>query len=51
MADVFSKEKRSQVMRSVRSKKNKTTELRLIEIFKQESAKHLIQLLKSTFLL
>ncbi len=35
MADVFSKEKRSQVMRSVRSKKNKTTELRLIEIFKQ----------------
>lgn len=37
MADVFSKEKRSQLMSSVRSKKNKTTELRLIEIFKQES--------------
>ena len=36
MADVFSKEKRSQVMSSVHSKKNKTTELRLIEIFKQE---------------
>ena len=35
MADVFSKEKRSQVMSSVRSKMNKTTELRLIEIFKQ----------------
>lgn len=35
MADVFSKEKRSQVMSSVKSKKNKTTELRLIEIFKQ----------------
>lgn len=35
MADVFSKEKRSQVMRSVRSKRNKTTELRLIEFFKQ----------------
>ena len=37
MADVFSKEKRSQLMSSVRSKNNKTTELRLIEIFKQES--------------
>lgn len=35
MADIFSKEKRSQVMSSVRSKRNKTTELRLIEIFKQ----------------
>lgn len=35
MADVFSKEKRSQVMSSVHSKRNKTTELRLIEIFKQ----------------
>lgn len=37
MADVFSKEKRSQVMRSVRSKRNKTTELRLIEIFRQHN--------------
>ncbi len=35
MADVYSKEKRSQVMSLVRSKKNKTTELKLIEIFKQ----------------
>ncbi len=35
MADVFSKEKRSQVMSAVRSKRNKTTELKLIEIFKQ----------------
>lgn len=35
MADIFSKEKRSQVMSAIRSKRNKTTELRLIEIFKQ----------------
>ncbi len=35
MADVFNKEKRSQVMSLVRSKNNKTTELKLIEIFKQ----------------
>lgn len=35
MADVFDKEKRSDVMRQVKSKKNKSTELRLIEIFKQ----------------
>lgn len=35
MADVFSKEKRSQVMSLVRSQKNKTTELRLIELFKK----------------
>lgn len=35
MADIFSSEKRSDIMRSVKSKKNKTTELRLIEIFKQ----------------
>ena len=35
MADVYSKEKRSQVMSAVRSKRNKTTELKLIEIFKQ----------------
>ena len=35
MADVFSPEKRSEVMKKVRSKKNKSTELRLIEIFKQ----------------
>lgn len=35
MADVFDEEKRSEVMRQVKSKKNKSTELRLIEIFKQ----------------
>ncbi len=35
MADVFDKQKRSDIMRKVRSKKNKSTELRLIEIFKQ----------------
>ncbi len=35
MADVYSPEKRSEVMKRVRSKKNKSTELRLIEIFKQ----------------
>lgn len=36
MADVFDTKKRSDIMRKVRSKKNKTTELRLIEIFKQK---------------
>jgi len=35
VADVFDKEKRSDIMRQVKSKKNKSTELRLIEIFKQ----------------
>lgn len=35
MPDVFDKEKRSDIMRQVKSKKNKSTELRLIEIFKQ----------------
>lgn len=34
MADVFKKEKRSEIMSAVHSKQNKTTELRLIEIFK-----------------
>lgn len=33
--DVFDKNKRSDVMRRVRSKNNKTTELRLIELFKE----------------
>ena len=37
MADVFSKEKRSQVMRSVHSKNNKTTELKLIEFFQKNA--------------
>ncbi len=34
MADVFQAEKRSEIMRKVKSQKNKSTELRLIEIFK-----------------
>lgn len=33
MADVFTEEKRSQVMKQVKPKKNKTTELKLIERF------------------
>lgn len=36
MADVFDKEKRSDIMRQVKSRKNKSTELRLIEIFKEQ---------------
>lgn len=39
MADVFDSTKRSDIMRCVRSKKNKSTELRLIEIFKQNEIK------------
>ena len=35
MADIFGNEKRSEIMRKVKSKKNKSTELRLIEIFKK----------------
>lgn len=35
MADVFDAKKRSDIMRQVKSKKNKSTELRLIEIFKR----------------
>lgn len=34
MADVFDKEKRSDIMKHVRSKGNKSTELKLIEVFK-----------------
>lgn len=34
MADVFSKEKRSEVMRKIRSKNNSTTELKLVAFFK-----------------
>lgn len=37
MPDVFSREKRSQIMSRVRSKKNKSTELRLIEHFDELS--------------
>lgn len=39
MADVFEKEKRSEIMRAVHSKRNKTTELRLIEIFRKHKIK------------
>ena len=39
MADVFEKEKRSDIMKRVRSKGNKTTELKLIEIFKDTGIK------------
>lgn len=35
MADVFDASKRSDIMRKVKSQKNKSTELRLIEIFKE----------------
>ena len=35
MADIFNNEKRSEIMQKVKSKKNKSTELRLIDIFKQ----------------
>ena len=35
MADVFTKEQRSAIMSSVRSKKNKSTELKLIDVFSQ----------------
>ena len=37
MADVFDKEKRSEIMSKVRSKKNKSTELKLIQIFKENN--------------
>ena len=35
MADVFDPKKRSDIMRRVKSKDNKSTELRLIDVFKQ----------------
>lgn len=35
MADVFDTEKRSEIMRRVKSNKNKSTELKLIEVFKK----------------
>ncbi len=34
MADTFTKEKRSEIMRAVKSNENKSTELRLIQFFK-----------------
>ena len=39
MPDVFSKQKRSEVMASIRSKGNKDTELRLISILRQNGIK------------
>lgn len=35
MADIFSKEKRSKVMKAVKSKDTKTTELKILQIFKE----------------
>ncbi len=35
MADTFSVEKRSEIMRKVKSNRNKSTELRLIQFFKE----------------
>lgn len=35
MSDVFTVEKRSEVMRAIKSKNTKTTELKMIEIFKE----------------
>lgn len=37
MADIFDKSKRSDIMKQVRSSKNKSTELRLIQIFKKNN--------------
>lgn len=39
MADVFEKSKRSDIMKKVRSKNNRSTELRLIDIFNQYGIK------------
>jgi DNA mismatch endonuclease (patch repair protein) len=39
MADVFSKEQRSDVMRQVKSSRNKSTELKLIAFFKKNGIK------------
>ena len=36
MADVFTKEQRSEVMRAVKSKNTKSTELKLIQFFKEK---------------
>lgn len=37
MSDVFEKTKRSEIMKKVRSNKNKSTELKLIQIFKENN--------------
>lgn len=39
MTDTFTKRERSQIMKKVKSSKNKSTELRLIELFKHNSIK------------
>ncbi|MDR3094739.1 MAG: very short patch repair endonuclease, partial [Bacteroidales bacterium] len=39
MADVFTKEQRSNVMRQVKSSRNKSTELKLIAFFKANKIK------------
>lgn len=39
MADTFSQEERSEIMKKVRSKKNKSTELKLIRFFKEKGIK------------
>jgi len=39
MADTFSKVKRSEIMRAVKSRGNRSTELKLIKIFKKYSVK------------
>lgn len=36
MADVFNKEKRSAIMRNIKSKGNKSTEIALIELFREQ---------------
>ena len=35
MSDIFSREKRSKVMKAIKSKNTKTTELKMIQIFKE----------------
>jgi DNA mismatch endonuclease (patch repair protein) len=37
MADIFSKQKRSEIMRKVKSSRNKSTELELIKFFKEKN--------------
>lgn len=39
MADVFDEKKRSEIMRKVRSKNNKSTELKLIQVFEENDIK------------
>lgn len=39
MADVFSPDERSKIMRKVKSSKNKSTELKLLEFFKEKNIK------------